>query len=84
MKKLLFYLLIAIAVTSCSVPSGMSAYQAKNMRKFSAKKNYRTANGPRYVRPGRRGEIWHPAVTKQTRKIKKQEIRRQRTQVSSN
>ncbi len=70
--------MIAMLFASCAVPSGMSAYQAKNMRKFSVKKNYRTAKGPKHIRPGRRGELWHPAVTKETRKIKKQEIRRQR------
>jgi hypothetical protein len=50
--------------------------------KFSKKKNYRPnkgKNGPKYVRPGKRGELYHPAVTKETRKIKKSEIRRQRT-----
>jgi hypothetical protein len=68
--------------SSCVTPySGLSVYQTKNVNKFSKKKNYRPnkgQSGPRYVRPGRRGELNHPAVTKQTRKIKKSEIRRQR------
>jgi hypothetical protein len=83
MKKLLSYLMIAIMFASCATPSGMSAYQAKNMRKFSAKKNYRTAKGPRYVRPGRRGEIWHPAVTKETRREMIRRIKAQRYTVSN-
>ena len=82
MKKLLFHLMLIVATSSCVVPqSGLTVYQQKNINKFSKKKNYRPnkgKNGPRYVRAGRRGEINHPAVTKQTRKIRKSEIRRQR------
>jgi hypothetical protein len=72
-----------LLITSCFTPqSGLSTYQSKNVVKFSKKKNYRPnkgKNGPKYVRPGKRGELYHPAVTKETRKIKKSEIRRQRT-----
>lgn len=82
MKKLLLYFVAIMLISSCVTPqSGLTVYQQKNINKFSKKKNYRPnkgQSGPRYIRPGKRGEINHPAVTKQTRKIRKSEIRRQR------
>lgn len=72
-----------LVVTSCFTPqSGLTVYQTKNITKFSKKKNYRPnkgSSGPKYVRPGKRGDLYHPAVTKETRKIQKSEIRRQRS-----
>jgi len=84
MKKLLLILLIAITATSCSTSyySG-SAYQAKSIHHFCKKKHIRPAAGPRYIRPGRRGDINHPAVSKQTRKTLKRYIRSSRTQASN-
>lgn len=76
-------LLSFLVVTSCFTPqSGLTTYQTKNVTKFSKKKNYRPnkgKNGPKYVSPNKRGEINHPAVTKETRKNRKSEIRRQRS-----
>ena len=83
MKKLLSYLMIAMLFASCAVPEGMSSYQAHNARKFSHKKHYRTSAGPRYVRPRKRGEVMHPAVTKETRKEMIRRIKIQRYTVSN-
>lgn len=81
-KNLLLFLMLFL-VPACVVPqSGLTIYQVKNVNKFSKKKNYRPnkgKNGPRYVPPRKRGELNHPAVTKETRKIKKSEILRQRS-----
>jgi hypothetical protein len=82
MKKLLLILVIAIAGTSCS-PSYYSSYQDKNVRHFCKRKHIRPSEGPRYIRPGRRGDINHPSVLKQTRKSLKRYVRRSRTQVSN-
>jgi hypothetical protein len=84
MKKLLLILVIAVSITSCTTSyySG-SAYQAKSINRFSKKKHIRPTEGPRYIRPGRRGDINHPAVSKQTRKTLKRFVRRSRTQVSN-
>ena len=83
MKKLLSYLMIATMFASCAVPEGMSAYQARNVAKFSKKKHYRTSAGPRYVRPRKRGEVMHPAVTKATRREMIRRIKAQRYTVSN-
>ena len=83
MKKLLTYLLIATMFASCATPSGMSAYQSKNISKFLKKKRYRTMAGPRYVRPKKRGSVMHPAVTKETRREMIRRINAQRYTVSN-
>lgn len=82
MKKLLLILVIAITATSCST-SYYSGYQDKNVRHFCKKKHIRPTEGPRYIRPGKRGDINHPSVSRQTRKTLKRYIRRSRTQVSN-
>jgi hypothetical protein len=83
MKKLLLLFMVIMTVSSCVTPqSGLTAYQTKNLHKFSNKKNYRTINGPRYVRPRKRGEVMHPAVKKETRKELIRMIKRQRATVS--
>ena len=82
MKKLLLILIIAITVTSCST-SYYSGYQDKNVHHFCKKKHIRPTKGPRYIRPGKRGDINHPSVSKQTRKTLKRYVRRSRTQVSN-
>jgi len=81
-KNLFLFLMIFFVPSCVGTQSGLTTYQVKNVNKFSQKKNYRPnkgKNGPRYVAPRKRGEINHPAVTKETRKIKKSEIRRQRS-----
>ena len=82
MKKLLLILLVAITATSCST-SYYSGYQDKNIAHFCKKKHIRPTAGPRYIRPGKRGDINHLSVSKQTRKTLKQQIRRSRSQVSN-
>jgi hypothetical protein len=82
MKKLLLYLMMIVAASSCVVPqSGMSVYQTKNVKKFSKKKNYRPnkgQSGPRYVPPRKRGNLRHPAVPKQVYKERRSIIKWQR------
>ena len=55
-------------ISSCSVQDNLTSYQSRNLHKFSVKKRYRTSAGPKYIRPRKRGDVMHPAVTKQTRK----------------
>ena len=69
MKKILLIILVILMVSSCVTPqTGLTAYQSKNIHKFSRKKGYRTSSGPKYVRPRKRGHVMDKTVTKQTRK----------------
>ena len=82
MKKLLFVALVAL-ISSCSIQDNLTSYQSHNVRKFCRTKHIRPQAGPRYIRPRKRGDITHPAVTKQTRKALFRYVRKQRTTVSN-
>lgn len=79
MKKILLIILAVFMVSSCVVPqSGMTKYQSKNINKFSRKKGYRTFDGPRYVRPRKRGGVMDITVKKETKKELIRRIKYQR------
>lgn len=67
--------MVVMMASSCVTPqSGLTVYQQKNVNKFLKKKRYRTSSGPRYVRPYKRGNVMHPAVTKESRREMKRRI----------
>lgn len=85
MKKLLLLLMVVMLASSCSpiyLPNG-SAYQEKNIRRFSRNHHIRPQAGPRYVRPRKRGDVMHKSVSKATRRNLIKNIRASRYTVSN-
>lgn len=72
MKKLLF-VLVSVLVTGCADVTQTlykSKYQRQTLSKFGKSKNY-SSGGFRYVPSRKRGDLRHPAVTRDTYKYKK-------------
>ena len=77
--------MVAMLASSCStvyVMSG-SAYQEKNIRRFSRNHHVRPQAGPRYVRPRKRGDVMNKSVKKSTRRNLIKNIRASRYTISN-
>ena len=82
MKRLFGIMLVALMITSCSYDYNLSVYQNKNIKQFHSKKRT-TRYRHKYIRPGRRGYINHRAVTGDTRRSLKRQIKADRWTVTA-